>query len=55
MKKEYMKPTMRVVLLRHRSQIICGSSYTVTGINSNLDEEDDDEFYLGDGDTREGR
>lgn len=46
---------MHVLLLQHRSQIICGSPYTVTGINSNLDEEDNDEFYLSDGDTMEGR
>ena len=27
MKKEYMKPTMTVVALKHCSHILCGSNY----------------------------
>ena len=35
MKKEYLKPTMRVVEMRHRNYFICGSR-AVTSVKSNL-------------------
>ena len=51
MKKEYLKPTMRVVEMRHRSYFICGSR-TVTSVKSNLGSssffiEESDEEYTG--------
>ena len=32
MKKQYMKPTMRVVLLQQKCQILAGSSPAATGL-----------------------
>ena len=36
MKKEYMKPTMRTVELKHRTKILIGSN---EGVNDELQEE----------------
>ena len=41
-KKEYMKPDMKVVKLRHRCQILGGSPY---GMKSSLQEEEVDEGW----------
>ena len=42
MKKEYMSPTMRVVVLKNRSQLLAGSGPYVKGLNSDgLDWEND--------------
>ena len=34
MKKDYMNPTMRVVVLKHRSQLLAGSGRSVRGVSS---------------------
>ena len=34
MKKDYMKPTMQVVQLKHRHQILTGSPYGVQGVSN---------------------
>ena len=46
MKKEYMNPTMRVVVIKHRSQLLAGSgrSRSVRGVSSA-----DDDFIFVDG------
>lgn len=49
-KKEYVKPEQRVVLLQHRTMLLAGS---VTGVDSNLD--DEDEFIFGGGGNGPGR
>ena len=36
-RKDYMKPTMRVVMLQHRHQILAGS---IQSTSTNLSEED---------------
>ena len=41
-KKEYMKPTMRVVKVQHQSHILAGSLRSVK--SSGLDNEDDLEY-----------
>ena len=43
MKKEYMIPTMRVVVLKNRSQLLAGSNPYVMGVNNSdgLDWEND--------------
>ena len=41
-KKEYIKPTMRVVKLQHQSHILAGSLRSVK--SSGLDSEDDFEY-----------
>jgi len=41
MKKEYMKPAMKVVELRHKSQILVGSPSSY-GMNTNLQDEEVD-------------
>ena len=38
-KKEYMKPVMKVIELQHKSQILAGSVTSLT--TSGLDDEDD--------------
>ena len=54
MKKDYFKPAMRVVEMRHRCNILTGSGQTPASysINSNLGEDDFD--YAGGG-NGEGR
>ena len=50
-KKEYMKPTMRVVKVQHQSHILAGSLRSVK--SSGLDDEDDlqyDDFEGSGGD-----
>ena len=37
-KKEYQKPTMKVVLLQHRTMILAGS---LTGASTNMTDDDD--------------
>ena len=44
-KKDYMKPTMKVVQLRHRQQILAGSYAGIQSKNSSDD--DDDPIYDG--------
>ena len=39
-KKEYMKPTMQAVKLKHRTKILAGSVY---GMNRNLQSNSEDE------------
>ena len=41
MKKEYMKPAMKVVELRHKSQILVGSPSSY-GMNTKLQDEEVD-------------
>ena len=41
MKREYMKPTMKVVELQHQHQLLAGS---LTSTSTNLDKEDDFEI-----------
>ena len=52
MKKDYLKPTMRVVKLQHRSQILANSR-GVTGVSTNLS--DDDDFEWGGGGNVDAR
>ena len=42
MKREYMKPTMKVVELQHQHQLLAGSP--LDSVDINLDEEDDFEI-----------
>ena len=44
MKKNYQKPTMLVVKMQHRSQLLVGSKKMVTGYKSNLANEDAIEY-----------
>ena len=41
-KKMYEKPTMQVVQLQHKCQILAGSSYETTGTSINMMEEEED-------------
>ena len=43
-KKEYMKPTMRTVVLKHRTMILTGS-VDQYGMNRRLQDEEVDEGY----------
>lgn len=43
-KKEYMKPAMRVVKLRHKCQILAGS-FDENGMNKRLQNEEVDEAW----------
>lgn len=43
-KKEYMKPSVKVVELQHKCQILAGSA-NVYGMNENLQEEEVDEGW----------
>lgn len=52
MKKEYMKPTMRVVKMQHQG-IICTSG-DVKSVQSSFDDPEDD-FIWGGGGTEQGR
>ena len=52
MKKEYMKPTMRVEKMQYQS-IICTRG-RVKSVQSSFDDPDD-EFIFGDGGTEQGR
>lgn len=52
MKREYMRPTVRVVKLQHRSQILAGSGHGVTSVSTNLG---DDRFEWGGGDDEDAR
>ena len=52
MKKDYLKPTMRVVKLQHRSQILNTSGRGVTNVSTNLG---DDSFEWGGGDDEDAR
>lgn len=51
-KKAYMKPTMRVVLLQHRTMLLSGSP--VRSVSTNMTDEDDD-FLWGGGGTEQAR
>lgn len=42
MKKEYMKPTMRVVELQHHAQILAGSAYDSVSTPLGVYDEGDD-------------
>ena len=44
-KKDYMKPTLKVVKLQHSQQLLIGSSYT--GIQSKNSTDDDNPDYDG--------
>ena len=52
-KKEYMKPVMKVIELQHKSQILAGSvkSLTTSGLDDDLDDDlilpDDEETKSG--------
>ena len=50
MKKNYQKPSMKVVKLQHRSQLLTGSP--VTSVRSNLG---DDAFIWGEGSDEDAR
>ena len=50
MKKNYQKPSMKVVQLQHRSQLLAGSR--VQSLSTNLG---DDAFILGDGSDEDAR
>ena len=43
-KKEYMKPTMKVVLLHHRTRLLVGSNVT-QGVNSKLQSQEVEEAW----------
>lgn len=48
-KKDYQKPTMKIVLLQHQSHLLTGS---VQSLSSNLD---DELYYDGSGSNGSGR
>ena len=50
-KKEYFKPSMKVVKLQHKCQLLSGSQ--VTSVRSNLG--DDDAFIWGKGSDEDAR
>ena len=43
-KKEYIKPTMQVVLLKYRTRLLTGSSVT-NGVNSKLQSQEVEEAW----------
>lgn len=47
-KKNYLTPTLRVVEMSHKRQMLAAGSDTVTGLKSNLG--DDDFEFAGEGD-----
>ena len=51
MKKEYIQPKQRVVVLRHRTTLLAGS--LVRSLRTNMD--DDDEFIYEGGDYEDAR
>ena len=51
MKKNYQKPSMKVVKLQHKCQLLTGSS-EVTSVSSNLG---DDAFIWGEGSDEDAR
>ena len=53
MKREYMKPAMRVVIIRHKFKILAASS-EVRGVSTNF-ENDDDNFQWGGGGNNSAR
>ena len=50
-KREYMKPTVRVVQLHHQCHILAGSDFSTIGTNL----EDDEDFIYGGGGSGPGR
>ena len=50
-KKEYIKPTQRVVMLQHHTQLLQSS---VRSLSTNMDDDDDD-FIWGGGGNRPAR
>ena len=54
MTKKYIKPTMRVVEIKNRCQILTGSGAKVNSISTNMIDEDDFYYYDG-GSNTEGR
>ena len=52
-KKDYMKPTMRVVVLKHKCHILAGSGDTVSHVTTNM--ADDDDFHYGYGSNGNAR
>lgn len=44
-KKDYQKPTMKVVELQHRTQILAGSVQTLSGPNSSGSGSQDEDWY----------
>ena len=54
MKKEYMKPSMQVVLLQHRTMLLQAS---VRGLSTNIDDDDNDidDFLWGGGGNQNAR
>ena len=45
MKKEYIQPKQRVVVLRHRTTLLAGSF--VRSLRTNMDNDDDEFIYEG--------
>ena len=43
-KKEYMKPTMKIVVLKYRTRLLTGSSVT-QGVNSKLQSQEVEEAW----------
>ena len=52
MKKEYIQPKQRVVVLRHRTTLLAGSF--VRSLRTNMDNDDDEFIYEG-GDYEDAR
>ena len=48
MKKEYMKPTVKVVLLQHRTMILAGSGGGPLGSVNTKGVDDGDELFIDD-------
>ena len=53
MKKDYFKPTMRVVEMKHKCQILAGSDEQAYSIKTNM--YGDDDFEYGGGSKESGR
>ena len=53
MKKDYFKPTMRVVEMKHKCQILAGSGEKINSIYTNMS--GDDDFEYGGGSKESGR
>lgn len=53
MKKDYCKPAMRVVEMKHRCHILAGSGEKVNSIYTNMS--GDDDFEYGGGSNGDGR
>ena len=50
MKKQYMKPTMQVVMLQHQHQLLAGSPYdSMSKLLDTYDDDDDDDIITDKG------